>query len=129
MDIVTHDKQRFAFSEDEKRIRASQGHSVDVDLEYAPRTPPELLYHGTAAQFLPSIRLQGLKKMERHHVHLSAERVVTLKVGARRGRPVLLTVRASEMARAGYTFYLSANGVWLVERVPAEFIEFPPITA
>jgi putative RNA 2'-phosphotransferase len=123
--VATNDKQRFAFSEDNRRIRASQGHSVPVNLEYAPQTPPELLYHGTAARFLPSIRQQGLTKMGRHHVHLSAETVVTLKVGARRGRPVLLTIRAGEMARAGHTFCRSANGVWLVDHVPAEFIEFP----
>jgi putative RNA 2'-phosphotransferase len=123
--VATSDKKRFAFSEDGARIRASQGHSVEVDLQYAPQTPPELLYHGTATRFLDSIRQQGLLKMQRHHVHLSAETKITLQVGARRGRPVLLTIRAGEMHRAGHVFYLSANGVWLVEQVPPQFIEFP----
>jgi putative RNA 2'-phosphotransferase len=123
--VATSDKKRFAFSEDGRRIRASQGHSVEVDLKYEPLTPPELLYHGTAAQFLDSIRKQGLLKMERHHVHLSAETVLTLQVGARRGRPALLTIRAGEMHRAGHVFYRSANGVWLVDSVPVQFINFP----
>jgi putative RNA 2'-phosphotransferase len=122
--VRTNDKQRFAFSEDKRRIRANQGHSIAVDLMYAQQQPPELLYHGTAVRFLPSIREQGLRKMQRHHVHLSAETAVTLKVGARRGRPVLLTILAGDMARAEHVFYVSANGVWLVDHVPVEFIEF-----
>ena len=123
--VATSDKKRFAFSEDGLRIRASQGHSVEVDLQYSPQTPPELLYHGTAERFLDSIRQTGLQKMERHHVHLSVEKILTMEVGARRGRPVLLTIRASDMHRAGHIFYRSANGVWLVDHVPTEFIEFP----
>jgi len=123
--VATSDKKRFAFSDDGQRIRASQGHSVDVDLQYAPQTPPEILYHGTAERFLDSIRQHGLKKMERHHVHLSAETKMTLQVGGRHGKPVLLTIRAGDMHRAGFVFRCSANGVWLVDHVPATFIEFP----
>jgi putative RNA 2'-phosphotransferase len=123
--VATSDKKRFAFSEDGQRIRASQGHSVEVDLQYPPQTPPEVLYHGTATRFLDGIRKDGLQRMERHDVHLSAETKVTLQVGGRHGKPVLLTIRAGEMHRAGFVFRCSANGVWLVDRVPATFIEFP----
>lgn len=123
--IATSDKKRFAFSDDGRRIRANQGHSVEVDLQYSPVVPPDFLYHGTATRFLDSIREKGLLKMDRHHVHLSAETVATLEVGARRGRPVLLTIRAGEMHRAGHIFYRSANGVWLVEAVSPQFIDFP----
>lgn len=123
--VATSDKKRFAFSDDRQRIRASQGHSVEVDLQYEPTKPPELLYHGTAERFLDSIRRQGLVKMERHHVHLSADRATTLQVGARRGRPVLLTIRSGEMHRSGHIFYRSANGVWLVDAVPPQLINFP----
>jgi putative RNA 2'-phosphotransferase len=123
--VTTSDKRRFAFSDDGGRIRANQGHSVEVNLQYSPAVPPDFLYHGTATRFLDSIREKGLLKLERHHVHLSAETVATLEVGARRGRPVLLTIRAREMHRAGNVFYRSANGVWLVEVVPPQFIDFP----
>jgi len=122
--VATSDKKRFAFSEDGQRIRASQGHSIEVDLQYSPQTPPELLYHGTATRFLDSIRQHGLQKMERHDVHLSAETKVTFQVGSRHGKPVLLTIRAGDMHRAGFVFRCSANGVWLVDHVPPEFIEF-----
>ena len=123
--VATSDKKRFALSDDGRRIRASQGHSVEVDLQYEPRTPPEVLYHGTADRFLESIRSGGLSRMERHDVHLSAETKVTLQVGGRHGKPVLLIIRAGEMHRAGHVFRCSANGVWLVNQVPPEFIEFP----
>lgn len=123
--VTTSDKKRFAFNADETRIRASQGHSIEVDLQYTPQVPPELLYHGTATRFLDSIRNQGLLKMQRHHVHLSAETLVTVQVGARHGKPALLTIRAGDMHRAGHVFYRSANGVWLVDHVPPQFIEFP----
>lgn len=123
--VSTNSKKRFEFSPDRLRIRASQGHSVSVDLQYAPQTPPDLLYHGTASRFLEDIRTTGLNKMKRHHVHLSAETKMTLEVGARHGKAVLLTIRASEMSHAGHTFYLSTNGVWLVDAVPPEYIQFP----
>jgi putative RNA 2'-phosphotransferase len=124
--VETSEKKRFAISEDGLRIRASQGHSVEIDLQYPPQTPPELLYHGTATRFLDSIRQEGLRKMERHDVHLSAETKVTVQVGSRHGKPSLLIIRAGEMHKAGFVFRCSANGVWLVDHVPPQFIEFPP---
>ena len=123
--VATSDKKRFAFSEDGKRIRASQGHSVEIDLEYHPQAPPETLFHGTAMRFLDSIRQNGLQKMERHDVHLSAETKLTLQVGGRHGKPALLTICAGDMHRAGFVFRCSANGVWLVDHVPPQFIVFP----
>lgn len=123
--VETSDKKRFALSEDGRRIRASQGHSVEVELGYAPATPPDLLYHGTVGRFLPSIRATGLQKGERHHVHLSRDIETAAKVGGRRGEAVILTVDAAGMAREGLVFYVSANGVWLTDHVPARFIAFP----
>lgn len=123
--VARNSKRRFAFSEDGTRIRASQGHSVEIDLQYPPQPPPELLYHGTATRFLEGIRRDGLRRMARHDVHLSADKATTLQVGGRHGKPVLLIIRAGDMHRAGHVFRCSANGVWLVPHVPPEFIEFP----
>lgn len=121
--VAANDKQRFAFSEDGRRIRASQGHSVEVELGYEAAEPPELLYHGTVERFLPSIRTKGLLKGQRHHVHLAADRVTAAKVGSRRGQAVILTVHSGQMYRAGYPFYQSANGVWLTGHVPPQYLE------
>ncbi|MCL4303201.1 MAG: RNA 2'-phosphotransferase [Anaerolineae bacterium] len=121
--VATNDKQRFSLSEDGRRIRANQGHSVEVELGYQPAEPPEFLYHGTVERFLPSIRAKGLFKGQRHHVHLSPDIATAAKVGRRRGKPVILTISSGQMYRAGYSFYQSANGVWLAEHVPPQYLE------
>jgi len=123
--VATNDKKRFEFSSDGTRIRASQGHSVEVELGYTPAAPPERLYHGTATRNLDSIRRSGLVKGQRHHVHLSADTVTAGKVGQRYGKPVVLTVLAGRMQADGHAFYLSTNGVWLVDHVPPQYLGFP----
>ena len=123
--VATNEKQRFAFSDDGQRIRASQGHSVDVDLGYQRAEPHDRLFHGTVSRFLGLIREEGLLKGDRHHVHLSPDERTARKVGSRRGRPVILIVQAASMHEAGHEFYLTPNRVWLTETVPCEYIEFP----
>jgi putative RNA 2'-phosphotransferase len=122
--VENNDKKRFAFNEDKTRIRANQGHSIAVELNLNETEPLEYLYHGTVEKFLPDIKTQGLQKMSRQHVHLSADKETANKVGGRRGKPVILIVNSGAMHRAGYKFYLSANNVWLTDVVPAEYIEF-----
>ncbi|WP_067274147.1 RNA 2'-phosphotransferase [Streptomyces jeddahensis] len=121
--VAVNDKRRFAI--EGSRIRASQGHSVDVDLGLPPATPPTYLFHGTVARNLSAIRAEGLRPMARHDVHLSADRETATRVGARRGRPVVLSVDAGTMHRAGHVFRVSANGVWLTAEVPPEYLRFP----
>src|SRR5215471_11687812 len=120
--VAGNDKKRFSLSEDGLWVRANQGHSIKVELGYAPTAPPEILYHGTAERFLTSIKQQGLMKGKRHHVHLSADVDTATKVGRRHGRPVVLRVKAGLMCQDGFSFYLSANGVWLTEHVPVQYL-------
>jgi putative RNA 2'-phosphotransferase len=120
--VDTNDKKRFSFNEDKTMIRANQGHSIDVDLDLKPVTPPKILYHGTAEKFIESIFKEGLKKQQRQHVHLSLQKETAKAVGARHGKPVILHINATEMSAAGHIFYLSDNGVWLVDAVPVEYI-------
>ena len=115
-------KQRFAFDETGTLIRANQGHSTDVDLQLELAPPPDILYHGTARQNVAAITLDGLKKMARHHVHLSKDVDTAKKVGMRHGVPVILLVDAEGMCRDGFLFYMSANGVWLTDSVPPEYL-------
>ena len=122
--VENNDKKRFAFNDDKTRIRASQGHSIAVELNLNQAEPLAYLYHGTIEKFLSDIKSQGLQKMTRQHVHLSADRETANKVGGRRGKPVILTINSGAMHRAGYKFYLSANNVWLTDVVPAEYITF-----
>lgn len=120
--VYENDKQRFEFSDDRTRIRARQGHSVEVDLAYEPTTPPDVLYHGTATRKLDLLLGEGLKKMARHHVHLSTNRETMLAVGKRYGRPVILAVDARQMHADGYVFFVTGNEVWLTEEVPPKYL-------
>ncbi|GAA3470012.1 RNA 2'-phosphotransferase [Nonomuraea roseola] len=121
--VSDNDKQRYAIEGDQ--IRASQGHSVAVDLGLEAVEPPEILYHGTVPRSLGAIKASGLLPMSRQHVHLSADRDTAVRVGARRGVPVVLVVAAGEMHAGGHEFRVSANGVWLVAAVPPAFLRFP----
>ena len=120
--VATNDKQRFALSEDGKRIRANQGHSIRIDIGLEPRAPPDSLYHGTATRFLASIRERGLMQGRRQHVHLSLNRETALAVGRRHGKPIVLQIDARAMHDQGILFFLSENGVWLTNHVPAGYL-------
>jgi putative RNA 2'-phosphotransferase len=124
--VATNDKRRFAFDDTGTRIRASQGHSVAVELGYAAEQPPPVLFHGTAERNLPAIEAEGLRPGRRHAVHLSPDELTARQVGARHGgvggRAVVLRVDAEGMARDGAVFTRSANGVWLVGAVPPAFL-------
>ena len=121
--VVTDAKGRYSFDETGTKIRANQGHSVPVDVELREAEPPEVLYHGTATRFLPSILNEGLTGRTRLYVHLSATAETARQVGARHGEPVVLRIAAGRMRSDGYRFFLSENHVWLTKHVPARYIE------
>lgn len=120
--VARNDKRRFSFNETGERIRADQGHSTEVNLQLAAAAPPSVLYHGTGEHSVRMILEGGLRRMARHHVHLAWDVETAKRVGARHGRPVVLEVDASGMVEAGHEFYVSANGVWLVERVAPQYL-------
>jgi putative RNA 2'-phosphotransferase len=124
--VAESDKQRFSFDESGEKIRANQGHSTAVDLQLPDTPPPAVLYHGTPEKFVAVILAEGLKKMKRHDVHLSPDVATAVKVGSRRGKPVILAVDSARMAADGHTFRVSANGVWLTDHVPAKYLSRAP---
>jgi putative RNA 2'-phosphotransferase len=120
--VAENDKQRFAFNADKTKIRASQGHSIQVDLQLESATPPDVLYHGTAERFRESILEKGLLARSRQHVHLSKDTQTARIVGSRHGKPVIFQVDARAMQHDGLLFYLSENSVWLTEHVPVKYL-------
>lgn len=121
--VAKNSKKRFSFDDSGRLIRANQGHSVEVDLQLEPTVPPPVLYHGTAQRNLNAILQDGLQKMARHHVHLSRDRETAVMVGKRHGKPVVFAVDTQAMARDGFLFYVSDNGVWLVDSVPPGYLK------
>lgn len=121
--VDTNPKKRFAFNETRDKIRASQGHSVDIALGYEAKVPPDVLYHGTSEANVTTILQTGLQKMQRHHVHLSKDKETAMMVGQRHGKPRIFEVDAITMNRDGHLFYISENGVWLTDHVPGEYLK------
>ena len=119
--VKDNDKQRFIIKNN--KIRANQGHSIEVDLEFKSVTPPSKLYHGTATKFIESIMKEGLTKQNRNHVHLSKDTQTASQVGQRHGKLVMLEVDSKKMFEEKFEFYLSQNGVWLTNNVPIRFLK------
>jgi len=119
--VRENNKQRYSFNGDGTKIRANQGHSLQVDVELKAAQPPKYLYHGTASRFLPAIQAEGIRKMSRQHVHLSGDFETAMAVGKRHGIPVVITIDAGAMARDGVAFYRSENGVWLCGHVEPKY--------
>lgn len=121
--VRTDHKQRYSFNEDKTKIRANQGHSVPVDVELEEVMPPEILWHGTGEKYMESIERMGLIPKSRLYVHLSSGEETAVKVGSRHGKPVIYRVEAGLMAKEGYVFYRSVNGVWLTKEVPVRILK------
>lgn len=120
--VDTNEKRRFSICERTNRIRANQGHSIDVDLQLKKAPPPPILYHGTTTRFRDVIEREGLQKMKRQHVHLSADIDTAQKVGMRHGKILIFEVEAQAMENDGHRFYLSENQVWLTDCVPPQYL-------
>lgn len=120
--VKENNKQRYSFNEDHTKIRANQGHSIEVYIDFQEKVPPKTLYHGTAERFLESIKKTGINKMDRLYVHLSKDEETAIAVGKRHGKPIVLKINTEEMIKDGYKFYLSENNVWLCEDIPWKYV-------
>jgi len=121
--VRDNNKKRFTFNDNETKIRANQGHSIEVDLELEELQPPEFLYHGTATRFIDNIKRIGIEKRDRQHVHLSADEKTAVNVGSRHGQPIIITIDAKQMFQDGHKFYQSKNGVWLTDKVEQKYFK------
>lgn len=121
--VGNNSKKRFAYNSSRDQIRASQGHSVSIELGYQSQMPPDVLYHGTGEKSMSSILATGIEKRSRQHVHLSKEIETAIQVGQRHGKPVVFEVLASKMHNDNFTFFISDNGVWLTDYVPVKYLQ------
>ena len=121
--VIESEKKRFIISEDKRYVRAAQGHSTrNVNIQYVQMIPPEFLYHGTATRFLESIYKEGIIAGARHYVHLSESTETAYSVGLRYGKAVILEVEALRMHDLGFKFFQAENNVWLIDKVPADWL-------
>jgi putative RNA 2'-phosphotransferase len=120
--VDTNAKKRFSFNDQLDKIRANQGHSVEVDLGYTPKPPPDVLYHVTGPLFLDIKKRSGMYKKSSHHFNLSHNKETAINVGQRHGKPFVFEVLSGQMYRDNYEFFLSDNEVWLTDHVPAKYL-------
>ena len=120
--VENNSKQRFSFNSDKTKIRANQGHSIEVDLQFKSCIPPDILFHGTASKNQDSILQNGIHKVNRQFVHLSDKYDTALDVGKRHGKPFVFSINAKKIHLDGILFYRSNNGVWLVNEVLIEYL-------
>lgn len=125
--VALDEKGRYEFDAEGRRIRACQGHSIQVDAGWIHQPAPAVLYHGSAVQSEEAIDREGLKPMSRLLVHLSKDAATARSVGSRHGRPVIYAVDARKMEEDGYSFYQAHNGVWLTEAVPPRYLKKLPL--
>ena len=121
--VDTDNKNRYSFNDDFTKIRANQGHSINVDVGLKECQPPDILYHGTCKEYLDSIMNNGINSKSRLYVHLSKDTETAINVGKRHGEPVILEIDTKRMYRHGSKFYLSKNNVWLTKYVPKKYIK------
>ena len=121
--VETNDKQRYEFNFDKSKIRARQGHSININVDLKEAIPPKELFHGTATRFVDSIMQNGINRMSRNYVQLSENIETATEVGKRHGKPCILTIDAEFMHNDGIKFYLSNNNVWLVDFVDKKYIK------
>lgn len=121
--VKTDNKQRYSFNQDKTKIRANQGHSIDVDVELIEALPPNILYHGTASRFVESILETGLTPQSRLYVHLSKDIKTAKSVGSRHGKAVIFEINTKQMIEDNIPFYLSQNNVWLTKFVDKKYLK------
>ncbi|MGC9319148.1 MAG: RNA 2'-phosphotransferase [Armatimonadota bacterium] len=120
-EVVACDAQgRFEIAGD--RIRATYGHSIEVNQVGQAVEPPDVLYHGTPRRRVKDILRDGLRPMGRQMVHLSETVAQARRVGRRRDpKPAILRIDARRAAEAGVQFR-RAGSVYVARQVPPEFI-------
>ena len=114
-------KKRFAI--ENGRIRAYYGHSIEKEIKKESAEPPTVLYHATTHKALPLILKDGLKPMNRQHVHLASTKETALMNGRRREPyPPLLQINAKKAYEDGIAFFLGNEDIWLSDPIPAKYI-------
>lgn len=121
--IVANDnKGRFLFSDDKIAVRALYGHSIKIELNLSPATPPAVLYHGTAKKNIDLIYAEGIRPMSRNKVHLSSTIETAKLVGQRHGTPIVLEINTYAMATDGHSLYQLNNDIWQTDYIPTKYI-------
>ena len=117
----TDPKGRYQLDVD--KVRATYGHSLDVELDLPTDNIPGELYYPATEEEVEIILETGLKPSDRKHVHLSLAPENATDAGTHRTeKPVLLRVDAKGAIGSGVVIRRAGKTVFITKEIPAEFL-------
>lgn len=119
--IETDPKGRYQSSND--LIRATYGHSLELDLRLPTENIPDQLYYPTTEEEADIVLETGLKPSDRKLVHLSKTYHDAFNAGrVRTEAPIILEIDARAAIADGLEIQKAARTVYLIREVPAQFL-------
>ncbi len=119
--VETDAKGRYQFREG--KLRATYGHSLDVEMDLPTHDVPEALYYPATPDECGVLLEAGLMPSDRKMVHLSASPESAMEAGkVRVANPIILVVDAKAATLSGVVIMKAGKTVYTTKEVPAEFL-------
>ncbi|MDR3283044.1 MAG: RNA 2'-phosphotransferase [Candidatus Methanoplasma sp.] len=119
--VETDPKGRYQMSGSD--VRATYGHTIELDLKLPTDDIPETLYYPTTEEERDTLMEVGIFPSDRAMVHLSATYRDAFKAGSVRIEdPIILAVDTVGCIDAGIEIGKAARTVYLCDQVPSDFL-------
>ena len=104
-------------------IRATYGHSIELELDLPTDDIPEGLYWPCEEEQVETILDLGITAGDRKHVHLSKTILKAMEAGrVRIHRPAILEVDTTRAIADGQIIYRAGKTVFLIDEVPGDYL-------
>jgi putative RNA 2'-phosphotransferase len=115
--------QKGRYQCDNDKVRATYGHSLDIDLDLPTDNIPAELFYPATEEELPILLETGLKPSDRKQVHLSLTPENALTAGSHRTeKPVILRIDAKKAIKKGVEIMRAGPTVFITKEIPAPFL-------
>jgi len=123
--VITDPKGRYQVDINNKTIRSTYGHSIDIDLTDLPTDEiPGKLYYPTSEEEKDIIMEIGLKPSDRKWIHLSRTYEDAYIAGRHRiENPIILEIDRKKMNDDEIDVYRASNMVFLAKEVLVEYLK------
>ena len=104
-------------------IRATYGHSIELELDLPTDDIPEALYWPCDPDTVATHMEYGITAGDRKHVHLSKTISNAMEAGhVRISRPAILEIDTTRAIADGHTIWRAGTTVFLCEEMPSEYL-------
>lgn len=119
--VETDDKGRYQIKSG--MLRATYGHSIDVDLDLPTDDIPKKLFYPTTEEEIDILLENGLHPADRRKVHLSRTRKDAEIAGKFRvNEPVIIEINAKQAIEDDIIIKKAGKTVFIVDEVPAKYL-------